>query len=98
MVFRLFNLSRVMPGTIKELFLCWSLYNRRRSETIWEAIPLGVCWVIRRERNRRAFDNEEKPMSVLKNAILQLLFFWCIDVVGPLVNSFIDFVNDISTL
>lgn len=40
-IFGLFNLSWVMPGTVKAMFLSWSLFKRRRKNLFWEAAPLG---------------------------------------------------------
>lgn len=54
---------------------------------------LGVCWTIWRERNSRVFENDERSIPYLKNAILELLFFWRAESVGPLDNSFVEFVD-----
>lgn len=45
LVFGLLNIYWVMPRSLKEMFLSWSLYKRRR-KGFWEAVPLGVCWTI----------------------------------------------------
>lgn len=99
LLFCLFNVSWVMPRSIKELFLCWSLYKHRRRNLFWEAAPPGVCWIMWKERNRRVFDNVEGSISFLKNTFLRTLFFWCsesrkhsVNTTTP-VNSFVEFVN-----
>lgn len=45
-LFSLFQIEWVMPSTVRELFLAWSLFKQRRRNFIWETAPLGVCWVI----------------------------------------------------
>lgn len=83
MIFSLFGVEWAMPRSIKELFLSWSLYKRRRNFA-WEAAPLGVCWTVRRKRNRRVFDNVERTMEQLKNDLLRTLFSWCCETLNSI--------------
>lgn len=95
MVFSLFGFSWVMSRIVKELFLCWPLYKRRRRIHIWESAPLGVCWMWK-ERNRRAFESIEGTLEQLKSSLLRTLFFWCdgsMETPGLPNLSFVDFVK-----
>lgn len=75
-ILRLFRISWVMPNSIKELLLCWSLFKRRRRNFVWET-ALAVCWTIWKERNGRTFDNIERSTEQLNDSLLRSLFSWC---------------------
>lgn len=85
-----------MPGSVKELYLCWSLYKQRRRNVIWEVAPLDIFWTIWRERKRRAFENVELSIPDLKKSVLSTMFFWCTETAESKFNSFVEFVDSFS--
>ena len=53
---------------------------------MWKVAPLCIFWVVWKERNRIAFDNEKISMNRLKNSFVCNLWVWTKSVVndGPL--------------
>lgn len=56
------------------------MYRCRMRKHAWEVVPLGVCWTIWNERNRRAFDSIEGTMEQLK---IRLFACWQTGAVNP---------------
>lgn len=54
------------------LFLGWALYKRRGETLFWEVAPSGICWIVWKERNRRAFDSTEGPWTSSRAACFEL--------------------------
>lgn len=44
---------------------------------IWNTVPAGVCWVIRKERNARCFEGIIEAIKKIKYTYLWFLGFWC---------------------
>ena len=57
-----------MPGSVKDLLFCWFHWLGKHSSDIWDLVPGCLMWTIWPERNRRAFEDEEK-------SVVQLLEF-----------------------
>ena len=76
LVFSLFGISWVMPGTVVQLLACWQ--GRIRSHQgvkAQKATPLSVLKTIWRERNIRTFDGVERP-HIIKPSFLRSFFDW----------------------
>lgn len=68
-----FTIQWVMPSTVKE-----ELYSRALREKIlnaWDAAPLAPTWILRRKRNRRAFEGVENVFVYVRSSIVSLFFF-----------------------
>ena len=77
LVFSIFGVQWVMPGSVRELFACWSQKRCRGSQRLaWRVVPLCLFWCIWRERNLRAFENIENSLIFLKASFLSSLFLW----------------------
>ena len=59
--------QRAMPQRIVELLACWKgQYARCCNGEIWNAIPLGLMWILWREWNRWTFEGLERSMLGVK--------------------------------
>ena len=58
----------------------------KKRRKVWMAAPSCIFWVVWKERNRIAFDNEELSTNRLKNSFVCNLWVWSKSVVneGPL--------------
>ncbi|GFS40543.1 hypothetical protein Acr_00g0069200 [Actinidia rufa] len=58
LVFSIFGIQWVMPGTVRDLFACWSWKSNRGNRRLaWKMVLLSLFWCIWRERNLRAFED-----------------------------------------
>jgi hypothetical protein len=77
LVFVLFGVQWVMPGTILDLFSSWQgPCSSRRTTMVWRVVPNCVFWCVWRERNARHFEDSETSIPELKSRFFQLLFEW----------------------
>ena len=75
MVFCLFRVVWVMPGSVVEVMASWMGSFRNSSNAkVWGAVPLCVMWVLWRERNLRVFEGQERTVLDLKLVLLRTLF------------------------
>ena len=60
MLFDLFGIHWVQSTTVKETLLRWhgSFMDRRRKK-IWSVAPLCLFWMVWKEKNIKAFENED---------------------------------------
>ncbi|KAF3642556.1 hypothetical protein FXO37_22454 [Capsicum annuum] len=57
MFLSVFGLQWAMPRTVRELFMCWSIWKVGKSmRRIWSMIPACIWWCLWLERNQRCFD------------------------------------------
>lgn len=57
--FNLFNLSFVMPFTVKDLLIVWGKSGiRKPARNLWVTVPACICWVLLTERNARCFEGK----------------------------------------
>jgi hypothetical protein len=77
MVFCLFGVIWVMPGSVVEVMASWmGSFRKSRHADVWGAVPLCVMWVLWRERNLRVFEGQERTVLELKLVLLRTLFDW----------------------
>ena len=87
LLFTLFGVSWVLPYSVRDTLSGWSGFNMgKKRRKVWKAAPSCIFWVVWKERNRIAFDNEELSMNRLKNSFVCNLWVWSKPVVneGPL--------------
>lgn len=69
--------QRAMPQRVVELLACWKgQYARCCNGEIWNAIPLGLMWILWREWNRWTFEGLERSMLEVKFILLCLSYDW----------------------
>ena len=74
---KLWNLSWVLPLSIKDTFIQWH-YPRKSKffKKIWAASFFVILWSLWKERNARAFSNKSLPPSDLQDLIILRLSWW----------------------
>jgi hypothetical protein len=66
-----------MPKGLMELLACWREgRGKSRGQALWNSIPHGICWVLWRERNLRAFEGKERSVVELKWFLIHTLMDW----------------------
>ena len=61
LVFCMFGIQWTMPRTVSNLLACWKRNGLTKDQnTIWNAIPGCLMWLIWRERNQRVFEDIER--------------------------------------
>lgn len=81
-----FGISLVFPMDLMALLIGWritafSALGRR----LWRLVPTAVCWVIRSERNNRAFYGRSEPTWKVLMRVKDFIVFWakrCNDLNG----------------
>ena len=60
LLFALFGVMWILPLSIREILLGWhgSFMGKKRKK-VWMTSPLCFLWMVWKERNRIALDNEE---------------------------------------
>ncbi len=92
MVFPLFDISWIMPYSMKDLLACWrGGFKRHLSTDIWNATPLRLMWCIWKVCNSRSFDEIQSPLLHFKFFFLRLLFNW-FKYIGD-CSSFLEFLD-----
>ena len=74
LVFSMFGIQWVLPAKVLDMLAGWHNWFGRRSSTVWNLAPLCVMWSLWKERNRRIFEDLEKPFSHLQEQFSGLLF------------------------
>jgi mannosylglycoprotein endo-beta-mannosidase len=93
-VFRMVQLSWVMPATIVGVIQCWKKKFRDPLATvIWKMIPSCLWWCLWRERNTRCFQNSAHSSAQLQETFLVSLYCWVIAVMGGAFVDYFDFVS-----
>ena len=94
MIFCLFGIVWVMPRKVSGLLDCWRRKGSSHGlNTIWNAIPPCLMWLLWRETNQRAFEVSECHSVKLKLILLRTLMEWLAAVTShsfPSVFAFID--------
>jgi hypothetical protein len=75
-VFRSFGILWVMPKDLSDLLFGWYNGLGKVHSRIWNLIPACLFWTLWRERNRRAFEDEECTVSQLLDFFSNSLFDW----------------------
>ena len=73
---RLFGIDWVMPGSVEELLFYWFHWLGKHSSGSWDLVAGCLMWTIWSERNRRAFEDEEKTVVQLLEFCQRTLFDW----------------------
>uniref|UniRef100_A0A2N9IQI4 Protein farnesyltransferase/geranylgeranyltransferase type-1 subunit alpha n=1 Tax=Fagus sylvatica TaxID=28930 RepID=A0A2N9IQI4_FAGSY len=68
------RLEWVLPAKVLDMLAGWHNWFGRRSSAVWNLAPLYVMWSLWKERNRRIFEDLEKPFSHLQEQFSGLLF------------------------
>uniref|UniRef100_A0A2N9IHY6 Uncharacterized protein n=1 Tax=Fagus sylvatica TaxID=28930 RepID=A0A2N9IHY6_FAGSY len=55
------RLEWVLPAKVLDMLVGWHNWFGRRSSAVWNLAPLCVLWSLWKERNRRIFEDLEKP-------------------------------------
>ena len=63
-------------SSIEDLLFCWFHWLGKYSSDIWDLVPGCLMWTIWFERNRRAFEDEEKTVVQLLEFCEWTLFDW----------------------
>ena len=96
-MFALFGVIWVLPYSVRDTLLGWHGINMgKKCRKVGKTTPLCLFWVVWKERNRIAFENEELSIHRLKNSFVCNLWFWTKLVVneGPLLLfSFFDWLG-----
>uniref|UniRef100_A0A2N9F7G0 Alpha/beta hydrolase fold-3 domain-containing protein n=1 Tax=Fagus sylvatica TaxID=28930 RepID=A0A2N9F7G0_FAGSY len=71
----MFGIQWVLPAKVLDMLAGWHNWFGRRSSAVWNLAPLCVMWSLWKERNRRIFEDLEKPFSHLQEQFSGLLFY-----------------------
>ena len=75
LVFSLFGVNWVLPSAVSDTLLSWCVsFKDKKHRKIWWATTLCLFWMVRKERNRIAFDNEVLLIQRMKNFFVCNLF------------------------
>ena len=83
----LFN-KRGVIGVVRAL--CGKGKERKK---VWLSAPLCLFWIVWKERNSRAFENEEQSIHGCKSFFLCNLWAWTRGFFGSGPPSIVDFVD-----
>ena len=87
LLFALFGVAWVISFSVRDTLLGWrGFYLGKKRRKVWKTAPLCIFWVVWKERNMIAFDNEELSIHTLKNSFVCNLWLWTKSVIneGPL--------------
>ena len=94
LLFALFGVTWVLPYSVRDTLSGWSGFNLgKKRRKVWKAAPLCIFWVVWKERNMIAFDNEELSMNRLKNSFVCNLWVWTKSVVNDDPLSLLSFFD-----
>ena len=94
LLFSLFGVSWVLPSSVREALLGWfgPCVGKERKK-VWFSAPLCLFWIVWKERNSRAFENEEHSFHMCKSFFLCNLWAWTKGFFGSGPPSVVDFVD-----
>ena len=77
LIFALFGVTWVLPLLVRETLLGWygSFVGKKRQK-VWKTVPLCLFWMIWKEINRIAFENEEFLIQRMKNSFVCSYWSW----------------------
>ena len=77
LLFSLFEVSWVLPSSIREALLGWfrPCVEKERKK-VWFSAPLCLFWIVWKEKNNRAFENEEHTIHGCKSFFLCNMWAW----------------------
>ena len=94
LLFSLFGVSWVLSSNVRETLLGWHGYFvGRKQEKVWDGAPLCLFWTLWKERNRRAFDNEDLLDQRLLTRFLCNLMYWTNLYIGEGPFSLFNFID-----
>ena len=94
MVFGLFGVSWVMPQSVVGLLACWQgRFGCHWNGYIWLMAPHCLSWCLRRERNSRCFEDNERSISDLKLFFFRTLMDWLAALWNQSFLSFLNFLD-----
>ena len=97
LVFSLFGVNWVLPLTVRDTLLGWSVsFGDKKRGKPWRAAPLCLFWTIWKERNRIVFDNKALSIQRLKISFVCNLFSWsktCLDGEPQSLINFVDWLG-----
>ena len=74
---------RVLPFSVRDTLLGWhGSFMGKKLRKVWMTPPFCLFWLVWKERNKIAFENEEFSIQMMKNSFV--CNFW------PWTKSFID--------
>ena len=81
-------------AAIKEALLGWNgSFVGKKRKRVWRVAPLCIFWMVCKERNLNALDNEEHFALFLKTFFLRNLFVWVKQYLEMDSLSFFDFIE-----
>ena len=84
----------MQSATVKEALLGgYSSFVGKQRKKVSRTAPLCIFWTVQKERNLRAFDNEEHSAQFLKMFFLRNLFFWVKQYIEIDCLSFFNFIE-----
>ena len=93
--FCIFGIQWTMPSTVLNLLACWKRRGLTKDQnTIWNAIPGCLIWLIWRERNQRAFEDIERHSVDLKMILIRTLMDWMTAGSSQVYPSILSFIDD----
>ena len=77
LIFALFGVMWVLQSFVRETLLGWhgSFVGKKRKK-VWKIAPLCLFWMVWKERNRIAFNNEELSIQRMKNSFVCSFWSW----------------------
>ena len=77
LIFALFDVTRVLPLLVRETLFGWygSFVGKKR-QNVWKTTPLCIFWMVWKEINRIAFENEEFSIQRMKNSFVYSYWSW----------------------
>ena len=82
-MFALFGVIWVLPYSVRDTLLGWHGINmRKKHRKVGKTTLLCLFWVVWKEINRIAFENEELSIHRLKFSFVCNLWFWTKSVVN----------------
>uniref|UniRef100_A0A5B7CDX7 Reverse transcriptase zinc-binding domain-containing protein n=1 Tax=Davidia involucrata TaxID=16924 RepID=A0A5B7CDX7_DAVIN len=92
----LFGCHWVFPGNARQVLLTWQGTRVNRSvKKAWNMASICLLWCTWKERNRRTFEDVERPLFSFKDSFLRLLYFWMTEAFYVNVESYVDFLGSL---
>ena len=95
LVFCMFGIQWTMPRMVLNLLDCWKRRDLTKDHnTIWNAIPGCLMWLIWRERNQRVFEDIERHTVDMKLIFIRTLMDWMAAGSSQDCPSILSFIDD----